>query len=242
MATLQPDDFALVRSTRLFRAISDADLHILINNSVPVEYSGKTILYQQGDKATHYYVVLDGIVKLFRLNYEGEETVIHIFGRGDTFAECTMFFDAIYPVNAEIVVRARLLRMETSVMRRVVNDRPNIAHALLDSVSCHMDELMDKTEQMKVHTATQRVAKFLLGLTDARSGSVEFELPYEKVLIANSLGMQPASLSRALARLRSLNVSTDNERVIIGDVAQLADYLRRGVVMSPDEARGESEA
>jgi hypothetical protein len=73
----------------------------------------------------------------------------------------------------------------------------------------------------------QRIAGFLLDQVKNTSGPATVALPYEKSLIANRLGMQPESFSRALARLRGLGVTVERESVHIRDVGKLAEFTER---------------
>jgi CRP/FNR family transcriptional regulator, dissimilatory nitrate respiration regulator len=89
-------------------------------------------------------------------------------------------------------------------------------------------------EQIKVLTAPQRVADFLLRLCPCEQGQNTMELPYEKALIASRLGMQPGSLSRALANLRAHGVSVDRNSVSIADVERLKKFARAAPDPAPD--------
>jgi CRP/FNR family transcriptional regulator, dissimilatory nitrate respiration regulator len=53
-------------------------------------------------------------------------------------------------------------------------------------------------------------------------------LPQDKVLIAARLNMQPETLSRVLARLRTHGVTTTGNRVVIEDVERLRWLAQRG--------------
>jgi hypothetical protein len=52
-------------------------------------------------------------------------------------------------------------------------------------------------------------------------GHCALALPYDKSLIAGQLGLQPESLSRAFAKLRTIGVVVDASRVEVRDVAAL---------------------
>ena len=54
--------------------------------------------------------------------------------------------------------------------------------------------------------------------------SVTLGLPYDKSLAAARLGMNPESLSRALAKLRDFSVSTSGHQVTLDDIAGLRDF------------------
>jgi CRP-like cAMP-binding protein len=82
---------------------ADEAVRKIIGNRGPKSYDKGAMLFQQGDKATAFFLILDGWVKLFRMNPEGLEAVIGVFSRGECFAEAAMFLGGRYPVSAEIV-------------------------------------------------------------------------------------------------------------------------------------------
>lgn len=217
-----------MRSTPLFGTLSQELAQSLIGNqSVSVHRKGD-ILFQQGEPAHSFFVVLGGWVKIYRITPDGSEAVVGVFRRGETFAEAAIFLGARYPVSAEVVTEARLLRINGQLLRRRIEAQPEVALSMLASASYHLKALVEQIEHIKLLSAPQRTAEFLLRLAPVREGSTVIELPYEKALIANRLGMKPESLSRALARLRPLGVNVDREHVSIADVALLAQFVEQG--------------
>jgi CRP/FNR family transcriptional activator FtrB len=78
--------------------------------------------------------------------------------------------------------------------------------------------------RLKQNSTAQRLAGFLLGLTEA-SSSPAVVRTYDKRLAAESLGMTAESLSRSLARLGELGVeSRADNAVAIRDVAALRTF------------------
>ncbi len=222
---MDPSDWRLVRSTPLFGNVSQEVAQSLIGTqSVSVHKKGDT-LFRQGEPADSFFVVLGGWVKLYRVTPDGNEAVVGVFRCGETFAEAAMFLGGRYPVSAEVVTNARLLRVDGQVLRRRIKEQPELALSMLASASYHLKALVEQIEHIKLLSAPQRLADFLVHLAPTREGGATIELPYEKALIANRLGMKPESLSRALAKLRPLGVSVDREHVSIVDVALLAQFV-----------------
>jgi CRP-like cAMP-binding protein len=188
-------------------------------------YEKGSLLFQQGEPATSFFVVLDGWVKLFRITPDGNEAVVGVFRRGETFAEAAIFLGGRYPVSAEVVTNARLLSVDGETLRRRIREQPDLALSMLASSSYHLKALVEQIEQIKLLSAPQRLADFLVRLCPVREGGCTIELPYEKALIANRLGMKPESLSRSLAKLRPLGVSVDREQVSIVDVKLLVRFV-----------------
>ena len=63
----------------------------------------------QEERAESFFVVLNGWVKLSRETVEGDEYVIGMFSRGESFAEAAIFDSGRFPVTAEAVEPARVL-------------------------------------------------------------------------------------------------------------------------------------
>lgn len=221
-------DWQIVRSTPLFGAMPQDAAQALIGPNPVRSYEKGTVLFQQGEPATSFFVVLDGWVKLFRLTPEGHEAVVGVFRRGETFAEAAIFLGGRYPVGAEVVTAARLLRVEGELLRKSIREQPDLALSMLASASYHLKALVEQIEQIKLLSAPQRIADFLVRLCPLRRGGCTIELPYEKSLIASRLGMKPESLSRSLAKLRPLGVNVDRENVAIADIGVLVRFVESG--------------
>jgi CRP-like cAMP-binding protein len=235
---MNQDDWETLRRLPLFAGLPTDILPGLIEGSAPRAFDKGQLLFQQGDPAEFFFVVLSGWVKVFRLTPDGEQAVLGLFSRGESFAEAAMFIGRRFPASAEVVEDARLLRIMSGPFRKRLYEEPEIAVNMLGSLSVRLHALVGQIEQLQVRSGTQRVADFLLRLCPVREGSAVVALPYDKSLIASRLGMKPESFSRALARLRGLGVRTDRDHVSVSDVAALAEYCEGGIPRSPAAERG----
>ncbi len=229
---MKRQDLEILRRVPLFAGLDETQLDELLRDATVRDYHKGQLLFQQGDTADSFYVVLGGWVKIFRLTPDGEQAVMALFTLGETFAEAAMFMGGPFPASAEVTEDARLLRIQSGPFRKRLHAKPEIAVAMLASVSRRMHYLIGQIEQLQLRSGTQRVAHFLLKQCPAREGPAEIVLPYDKALIASRLGMKPESFSRALARLRDLGVRTARSRVSISDTAALARYCEDGTSRS----------
>jgi CRP-like cAMP-binding protein len=218
-------DWDILRKTPLFGSISQGAVEQIVGGHAARAYERGTVLFRQGETADCFYVVLEGWVKIYRTSVAGEETVVNVFNHGETFAEAATFMGGRYPVAAECVTLCRLQRIDSARFRRCIHGDPDLALAMLASASQHLKALVVQIEQMKRMNVDQRLADFLIGLCPAREGRFTVPLPFEKLLIANRLGIAPESLSRALARLRAVGVTVDRSDIRIEDVGRLVRFV-----------------
>lgn len=224
-------DSETVALTPLFRGMAPQMSQTLVGNSTPRKYEKGAMLFHQGEPAIAFFIILDGWVKIYRTTSDGLEVVLHVFKRGETFAEAAMFLGGRYPASAETVAPSRLLKIDGEAFRARIKERPELAMSMLASASYQLKMLVEQIEQIKVRSAPQRIADFMIRIAPVREGPVVLELPFEKSLLANRLGMKPESFSRALARLRAHGVTVDREIIKIADVGRLVSFVE----YTPDE-------
>ena len=224
---IDESDLALVRRTPIFSGLTPPTLEALLRDAVVKTTSRGELLFVQGDPVTSFFIVLDGWVKIYRLTRSGTEAVVAVFTRGQSFAEAAAFVGGRFPASGEAVTDGRILRLHSGNLIRIIREDPDVGLSMLASTSLHLHMLVQQIEQLKAQTGAQRVAEFLASLSNAPDGACRIGLPYDKVLIAGRLGMQPESLSRAFSRLKQIGVHIDQNVAVIDDVQKLREYAEQ---------------
>lgn len=218
---LTAGDFQIITRIAIFRGLRSETVEHIIAPATAVMMKPHDWLFRQGDPATAFFIVISGLVKLFRITPSGDETVIHVMQRGESFAEAVAFTGNRYPATAEAVTEVRVGRIPADHITRCIRESPDIALAMVASTSQHLHHLVEQIEQLKAQSGVQRVAEFLASLSTAQQGACEILLPYDKILIAALLGLTPESLSRAFAKLRGIGVAIHASQVSVDDIAKL---------------------
>ena len=230
---LTESDRDVLRHIPLFARLKDEELAELLKGASPRHCPRGKLLFQQGDKADCFYIILDGLVKITRTSPDGDEVVIGVFGPGSMVAEIAMFLGGRFPASAEVVAESRLLPVLAGAFEAAIRANPDLAIGMLASTSRRVRDLVEELEHIKGQTGAQRVADFIVGLCPhCDDVSAHIDLPYEKGLIAARLGMKPESFSRALKRLRQLGVEIQRDHVKVRNVELLNHFAMTGEVLS----------
>ena len=155
----------------------------------------------------------------------GNEAVVSVFARGESYGEAVALRHMPYPVSAEAATACDVMHIPTNALVDLIRHDSEVGLTILSSTFNHLHSLVSQLEQLKAQTGAQRVAEFLLSLADCDSGSCSVKMPYDKVLIAGRLGMKPESLSRSFARLKDAGVKIEKDVARIKDVEALRDYV-----------------
>ena len=222
--SLTHEDWKTVGQSAPFGRLDPGSAQALIgDDAVLVAARGDTIC-RQDEPASSYFIILSGLIKLFRRAADGSIAIISIHGPSQSFMEAEALTGATYSTSAEAVVDSRIVRIDANALRLRIGADPKLAMALLGSASMHLRMLLEQIEKLKTMTATARLADFILLLAGPKEGRAEISLPYEKRLVAGHLGMTPESFSRTLGQLRRLGVRVERDKVTIDDVGRLRAY------------------
>ena len=183
------------------------------------------ILFLRGDPADRFFLLLSGWVKVFLDTPSGDQTVIEIMRSGESIAEAAIFMEMAYPASAEIADDARVLEIPAQPFLALLRSESGLALTMLAALSKRLHYLIQHIEKVQTFSTPHRLAEFLIGLANgADDGPAVIRLPYDKSLVAARLGMKPESLSRALAKLRDVGVTTRGGEVHIADIERLRDF------------------
>lgn len=221
-------DLETIGQFPLFQGLGSDALRSLVRGAEVLAYSKRTAIFQQGEPVTHFFGVLSGWVKLFRLRPDGSEVIIEIFGPGESFAEGAICMEGGYPVSAEFVEGGRLLAVPVADYIERMREDPELVVRTFAALAVNLKRLISRIEIGSGLKSSQRVGGFLLNFCpppEPGGGPVDVRLPYDKKLIANRLGMKPETFSRALASLRKHGVSVRGGNARIADPVQLRQHV-----------------
>lgn len=187
----------------LFSALDQEQLDSVLKSSKTVSLPAKSILFEKGTPATHFYFLKSGQVKLYCLSEEGDEKVIEIIHPSQTFAEAIMFMPKhMYPVSAEAIKKSELCGFEMKQFRDILENSKETCFRLLGTMGRQLHSKINDINNLTLHNATYRLVVYLLEqLPENAMALSSIHLGATKVVIASRLSIQPETFSRILLRM-----------------------------------------
>ncbi len=215
----------LLRALPIFKGLAPLALASLLRPAklVFVE-KGETFLIQ-GGSVDKFYVLLDGWVKIFKSNVEGEEAILQILGKKEPLLDSGVLQSGPSPVSARAVTKARLLVLPLTTVREHLARHKELVTNFFAASSYRLARLSAHFEQITLRDAQARVCWFLLNLF--REGGLEgrpLDLPYDKSLIAAFLNIKPETFSRVLQALKKEGFQIDKHQITMPHPRALCAY------------------
>lgn len=196
-----------LRQAPLLAQLSDEEIGRLRARAQTRRLEAGQWLFAQDDPAERFFFVHSGQIRLFRLSAEGEEKIIELIGPGQTFAEALMFMGTgRYPVCAAALSSSELLAIDATDFAAMLRGSPDTCFALLGSLSQRLHALIAEIDNLALHSASVRFARWLLA--ELPTDTDELTLAWPKATLASRLTIKPETWSRITRRLSDQGVMT----------------------------------
>ncbi len=187
------------------------------------------MLFQKGDPAKGFFVVVFGQVKLAFPSAQGNEKVVQIVGPRQSFGEAVMFLDLPCPVFAEALVDSLLLHIGSAPVFELLETDPLFARRMLAGLSMRLHSLVQDVETYSLRSSAQRVVGYLLQHCPQGEGESEgafdISLPTSKQVIASRLNLTPETLSRIFHDLTANGlIAVSGKQITINNAKRLREF------------------
>src|SRR5690606_30400415 len=102
------DPARVVASQALFASLSEVECRTLVARSVCRSVQAGESLFREGEPCRGLYLVVEGVVRTYRANRDGQEQVFGVFGPGESLGEVSLFDEGPYLASARVVEGGRV--------------------------------------------------------------------------------------------------------------------------------------
>jgi CRP-like cAMP-binding protein len=217
---LSPVERDLLRGVPLFQGIAPAELASVLDAARPRRVRRGGAFFREGERATAFYVVVAGRVKLTQLAPDGHRVTLRLIGPGDAFGGVALSGESTYPVTAVAVTDCAALLWDGATMARLMRLFPGIALNALDFMAKRVQELQARIRELATERVERRIARALVRLVRQAGtkveGGVAIDFPVSRQDLAEMAGTTLYTASRVLSGWQAEGiVATRKQRVVI---------------------------
>jgi CRP/FNR family nitrogen fixation transcriptional regulator len=194
-ASDQPDaaDSAIVRSGQLDALVA------LERIGSRRSFARDEEIYAEGDASDCWYKVISGTVRICKFLADGRRHIAEFCFAGDCFGlppASTRVF------SAEAVGEVIVMRYPRRAADRLIDEDPQLARRLCDMTMRDLAHAQSRMLLLGRMTASERVACFLLEMSERRDARRVLDLPMSRTDIADYLGLTIETVCRVLSALK----------------------------------------
>ena len=170
----------LVKPVGLFSGLDDEGLGAVADAALELPVSKGEKLFEQGDDATHGYVVGWGQIRLDQVTPDGQNVVLRHMGPGEMIGIVAVFRRIPFPATPVVLEDGLVFRWSAARLSDLMARFPLIAQNALNVVGGRIEELQRRLQEVATQRVEQRIASALLRLANQAGRRVEegIEIPF----------------------------------------------------------------
>jgi CRP/FNR family transcriptional regulator, nitrogen oxide reductase regulator len=230
-------DRSLLRGVSLFERMDDTAMADALKLAVSRRYAAGDAVFEQGDTATHFFVLLNGRLKVTQVTPQGQQIVVRMVNPGDLFGIAKALHRDDYPGTATAVVESVALAWPMNAWAELVDRYPAFAANAMQTIGGRLQEAHARIREMSTEEAERRIGHAVLRLAN-QSGKKEpdgirIDFPVSKQDIAEMTGTTLYTVSRILSAWEEAGiVDGGRQKLLLRDphrLLMIADGIEPGL-------------
>jgi len=210
-----------LKSVAYFSGLSLAELESIRRLIFEKTVARGEIILLEGEPAKALYLVVSGVVKVFKTSADGKEQILYLIRPGESFGDVPVFGGGSNLASAEAMVPVVLYGIGKRDLEAVLRDYPPVARNTIQVLSQKVEHLVSLVEDLSFRHVTGRVAKILLEHAGDKNGQKQRLTQQEMAAMA---GTAREMIGRSLKALEEEGtVRLERHRIVITDKEALRE-------------------
>lgn len=189
-----------IKRLELFEDIDEAVLSNLAPYFKKHHYKRNEIVYSNGTSARHFYFLISGRIKIFRLSELGKEQIIRLIEPKEFTGELAVF-EGVRKAYATTLKESVVYSIEHAKFKEILKDNADISLKMIEILSLRLHLSEEQTSWLSTNTSKERLWIYLNKESVLENDQLLVHQKVTKRFIAAYLGMSSETLSRVLHQL-----------------------------------------
>jgi CRP-like cAMP-binding protein len=119
----------------VFQFLRPDEMRTISDSAEVIEYHAGDTVYEKGEKADFFFVVLDGQVSLRMPGKAGVSIQIDELTKGAMFGSCVCFHLVNYSLTAQCTADSRLLRIDSATLKELMDQDLLMGYTIQTQIS-----------------------------------------------------------------------------------------------------------
>lgn len=215
-----------MRTLPVFEKLSDSDLDGLLARATLRRVHIGEAVFEQGQKATQFYLLLHGRLKVTQVTADGQQIIVRMVHPGDIFGFARALQRDDYPGTPTAAADSVVICWPADIWSLFVEQNPHLAVNAMQTIGQRLQEAHTRIREMATQKVERRVAHAMLRLIE-QAGKQEgtgtrIDFPISRQDIAEMTGTTLHTVSRILSAWETKGlVKGGRQKLLVRDVSRL---------------------
>lgn len=212
-------DRSVVGALPLFERMAAAELDAVLERATSRRYAAGTTVFEQGDAAQHFFVLLHGRLRVTQVTPAGQQVVIRMVNPGDLFGIARALRRPDYPGTARAVAESLALCWPMEAWDGLLAAHPALAVNAMQTMGGRLIEAQTRLRELATEEVERRVAHTVLRLGNQsgvrQTDGIRIDFPISKQNIAELAGTTLHTVSRVLSAWEAAGLVTGGRQKLV---------------------------
>lgn len=201
-----------LQKLEFFKSFRTDQLEKISQHATIIRFLPGDLLIKQNDPVNHAYVVIEGLVKVFRYSSEGNPIHIALIGKEGIVGELSLLDREPPTASVQALKATKAIQICEKHVRDSLEEHPEIALDLISLLTKRIRATNDLLESVKSESLQERTLQTIHNLAHHFSDGV---IPLSHEELAEIVGASRARVSEALEELVKQKIIQQRNRQII---------------------------
>lgn len=150
------------RSIPYFAGLDDHALRLVEQAAHIHRYQAGAVIFYEGEACAGFHIIVDGLVRLYRVNAEGRLHTLSLLRSPSTFNEVAAVDGSVNPFNAVAVTAATVRVISHTNLLNLMSSQRRLLSNTVQALAHLNREYLERLEDMTFRTIPSRLAKLFL--------------------------------------------------------------------------------
>ena len=164
---------AQLQNTQLFKGVSHDDLSAMIAVMQPQTFAPSTVLFEKGAPGDTMYLILEGQLRIYATDPQGNQIVLTNYGPGRVFGDFALIDEQPRSAAAAAVDTLKVLALDRAQFLKFMPEHPAIGLAMLRNladrvryITIYLNKISDFSERLVAGEYERALQEFMATGTD----------------------------------------------------------------------------
>ncbi len=196
-------DESLLHDLPPFRQLRRPEIREILDAATPKRYDAETAVFREGEPVEHFYLLLDGHIRVLRTTPGGDQIISLYILPGQLFGIGAALGRTVYPATATTADDCLVLAWPNRLWAGYADHYAGFATETYKVVGDRLEEMNNRILELATQQVEQRVACAILRLVTQTgrkvAGGIEIGLPITRQNISDMTGTTLHTVSRLLS-------------------------------------------
>lgn len=210
----------------LFSELDVEELRKVTSLSRLVNYKKEEFVFHEGEEFLGIYIVIKGLVKIFKISPQGKEYILHLLTKPHIFGDVPLFTGGDCPASVQVMEDSTLLFIPKNEFLQLLEDNPKLSLKIMTGFAKRLKSITVKAQDLTLKEVINRLADYIVkGIKSSGNSNLPepfYKIPLSNPTLAAYLGTIPETISRAIKKMKDSKVIRVHGRTVFAiDFAKL---------------------